>query len=152
MSQRDQKGIFRTLEEDGTREGEMPEMDKFVDFWGGIWEIKEQTPYMPWMEEIGRQLHQKVNSVNHFTVTFDKVKKEVAKRKGWTAPGIDGIQNYWWKMFESAQKVLTRAFTKLKEDNSMMPIWWPTGRTVLLPKTKNLEDEKNYRPITCLNK
>ena len=33
----------------------------------------------------------------------------------------------------------------------MIPIWWPTGRTVLLPKTKNLEDEKNYRPITCLN-
>ena len=85
-------------------------------------------------------------------MTFDKVKKEVAKRKGgWTALGIDGIQNYWWKKFESAQKALTRAFTKLKEDNSMIPIWWPTGRMVLLPKTKNLEDEKNYRPITCLN-
>ena len=151
MFQRDQKGFFRTLEEDGTREGEMQEMNKFVDFWGGIWERKERTFYMPRMEEIGRQLHQKVNSVNHFTVTFDKVKKEVAKRKGWTAPGIDGIQNYWWKKFESAQKALTRSFTKLKEDNSMIPIWWPMGRTVLLPKTKNPEDEKNYRPITCLN-
>ena len=29
--------------------------------------------------------------------------------------------------------------------------WWPSGRTVLLPKTKNLSDEKNYRPITWLN-
>ena len=46
MFQRDQKGFFRTLEEDGTRE--MPEMDKFVDFWGGIWERNERTPYMPW--------------------------------------------------------------------------------------------------------
>ena len=89
--------------------------------------------------------------VNDFTVTFDKVKKEIAKRTGWTAPGSDGIQNYWWKKFESAQKALTRAFTKLKEDNSMIPIWWPTGRMVLLPETKNLEDEKKYRPITCLN-
>ena len=60
----------------------MPEMDKFVDFWDGIWERKEQTPYMPWMEEIGRKLHQKVNSVNDFTMTFDKVKEEVAKEKG----------------------------------------------------------------------
>ena len=101
------------------------------------------------MDEIGRQLHQKVNSVNDFTVTFDKVKKEPAKRKGCTAPGIDGIQNYWWKKVESAQKALTRAFTKLKEDNSMISIWCPTGRTVLLPKTKNLEDKKNRRPITC---
>ena len=41
MFQHDQKGFFWTLEEDGTREGEMPEMDKFVDFWGGIWERKE---------------------------------------------------------------------------------------------------------------
>ena len=106
---------------------------------------------MPWMEEIGRQLHQKVNSVNDFTVTFDKVKKEAAKRKVWTAPGIDGIQNNWWKKFALAQKALTRGFTKLKKDNCMIPIWWPMERMVLLPKTKNLEDEKNYRPITCLN-
>ena len=52
MFQCDQKGFFWTLEEDGAREGKMPEMDKFVDFCGGIWERKEQTPYMPWMEEI----------------------------------------------------------------------------------------------------
>ena len=140
--QHDQKGFFWTLEEDGTQEGEMPEMDKFVDFWGGIWERKERTPCLPWMEETGRQLHQKVNTVNEFTVTFDKVKKEVAKSKGWTAQGIDGIQSYWWEKFESAQKALIRTFTKLKEDNSMIPIWWPAGRTELLPKTKNLEDEK----------
>ena len=29
--------------------------------------------------------------------------------------------------------------------------WWLSGRTVLLPKTKNISDEKNYHPITCLN-
>ena len=80
------------------------------------------------------------------------MKKEVAKRKGWIAPGIDGIQNYWWKKLEPTQKALTRAFTKIKEDNMNIPTWWPTGTTVLLPKTKNLEDEKNYRPITRLNR
>ena len=31
MFQHNQKGFFPTLEEDGTREREMPEMDKFVD-------------------------------------------------------------------------------------------------------------------------
>ena len=64
---------------------------------------------MPWMEEIRRQLNEKVNQVN-----------------------------------------LTRAFTKMKEDNMNIPTWWPTGRTVLLPKTKHLKDERNYLPITCL--
>ena len=32
MSQRDQKGFFRTLKEEEAHEGEMPEMEKFVDF------------------------------------------------------------------------------------------------------------------------
>ena len=29
-----------------------------------------------------------------------------------------------------------------------MATWWPTGKTVLLPKTKNLEDDN---PIVGLN-
>ena len=36
-------------------------------------------------------------------------------------------------------------------DNSMIPGCWLTGRTVLLAKTKDLSDEKDYRPITRLN-
>ena len=40
---------------------------------------------MPWMEEIRRQLNEKVNLVNKFNSTFEKVNKKIAKRKGWTA-------------------------------------------------------------------
>ena len=68
-------------------------------------------------------IDEKVSQVNEFNITFEKVKKEVAKRKGWTASSIDGIQNYWWKKLGPAQKALTRAFTKIKEDNSNIPIW-----------------------------
>ena len=32
MFQRDQKGFFKTLEEGEVHEGEMPEMEKFVEF------------------------------------------------------------------------------------------------------------------------
>ena len=110
MFQRDQKGFFRTLEGEEAHEGEMPEMEKFVELWGGIWEREERTPNMPWIEKIRRQLNEKVNQVNQFNISFEKV-KEVAKRKGWAAPGMDGIQNYSWKMLEPAQKALTRAFT-----------------------------------------
>ena len=111
----------------------------------------ERTPYMLWMEEIRGQLNKKVSRVTEFNITFEKVKKEVAKRKEWTAPGIENIQNYWWKKLEPAQKALTRAFTKIKEDNNNIPFWWQIGRTVLLLKPKSLEDEKDYLPITCLN-
>ena len=45
--QRDQKGFFRKLEGEEAHEGEMPEMEKFVEFWGGIWDREERTPNMP---------------------------------------------------------------------------------------------------------
>ena len=51
----------------------------------------------------------------------------------------------------SAQEALARVLNDVHVDTSKIPEWWPSGRTVLLPKTKDLSDEKNYRPITCLN-
>ena len=50
-----------------------------------------------------------------------------------------------------AQKALRKAFTDLYMDTAMIPELSSSERTVLLPKTKNLSDKKNYRPITCLN-
>ena len=123
LFQRDQRVFYRTQEGQEAHDGEMPEMEKFVAFWGGIWEREETMPNMPWMEEIRRQLNEKVNQVNEFIATFEKVKKEVVKRKGWTAPGIDGIHNYRWKKLEPAKKALSRAFTKIKEDNTNIPTW-----------------------------
>jgi hypothetical protein len=103
------------------------------------------------MEEVKRQMGENIYIIKEFTIRDETIRKEVSKRKGWTAPGIDGIQNFWWKKFEPAQKSLAKAFSVLKADNSMIPAWWPSGRTVLLPKANDLSDEKNYRPITCLN-
>ena len=52
MFQQDQKGFFRTLEEEEADEGEIPEMEKFVEFGEVLGKEKERTPNMPWMEEI----------------------------------------------------------------------------------------------------
>ena len=151
MFQKDQKSFFHMLEKVEKHEGEMPEMQKFVECWGGIWKQNEPTPNMPWMEEVKAEFSEKANTVSQFEIAEEKLRKETSKIKNWTAPGIDGIQNYWWKKFTSAQKVLAKSFTSLYEDMSRIPEWWPSGKTVLLPKTKNLSDEKNYHPITCLN-
>ena len=151
MFQKDQKSFFRTLEKIEKHEGEMPKMEKIVQFWGGIWEQNEPTPNMSWMEDAKVELNEKANIVSEFGITEEKLRKETSKRKNWTAPGVDGIQNSWWKKFTPAQKALAKVFTMLYEDTAMIPEWWPSGRTALLPKTKNLDDEKNYCPITCLN-
>ena len=46
----------------------MPGMEKFVEFWGGIWERRERMPNMQWMEEVKKQLNEKVNIVQEFEI------------------------------------------------------------------------------------
>ena len=69
-----------------------------------------KTSEMPWMQNVKMVLQEKVQNVNEFTFTENKIVGEIRKRKNWTAPGIDGTQNYWWIRFQTAQKALTRAF------------------------------------------
>ena len=102
--EKDQKAFFKTLEAKTVYEGEPPRMEKFVEFWAGIWEKDEKTPEMPWMEKVKIELREKVQNVDEFTITENKVVEEIRKRKNWTAPGIDGIQNDWWKRFQQHRK------------------------------------------------
>ena len=55
------------------------------------------------------------------------------------------------KRFRLAQKVLKKEFAQLRDDNRLIPTWWLVGRTVMIPKSKDLSHEKNYRPIRYLN-
>ena len=103
------------------------------------------------MEEVKTLLCEKVTVTDEFDIDTKKLTKEINKRKIWTAPGFDGVQNFWWKKLVAAQKALLSAFKRIISDSSMIPRWQPTGRTVLLAKAKDLSDEKNYQPITCLN-
>ena len=151
MFRRDQKDFFWTLEALAKHEGEMLKMQRFVEFWGSIWKQNELIPNMPWMEEVKAKLGKRANLVSEFAITVENMKKEIVKRKNWTAPGIDGIQNFWWKKFEPTQKALRKSFRDLHVETVMIPEWWSSGGTVLLPKIKSLSNEKNYRPVKCLN-
>ena len=124
------KLFFKTLEAKTVYEGEPSRMEMFVELWAGMWEKDEKTPEMPWMEKVKIELREKMQNVNEFTITENKVVAEIRKRKNWTAPGIDGIQNYQWKRFQTTLKALTRAFERMKNDYDMVPVWWPTRRTV----------------------
>ena len=89
--------------------------------------------------------------MQEFTITEKNFYDIVKKRKNWSAPGIDGIQNFWWKKLKGAWKSIIRCFTRWREQPEVIPDWLTQVRTVLLPKTEDLSSERNYRPITCLN-
>ena len=78
-------------------------------------------------------------------------KRSCTKRKNLSAPGIDGVQNFWWKTFRGAWSAILRCFNQWLELPDEVPDWLTQKRTVLLPKTEDLSNERNYRPITCLN-
>ena len=48
----------------------------------------------------------------------------------------------WWKKLVVAQEALMSEFIRINSENKMIPEWWSTERTVLLPKTKDLSDKK----------
>ena len=62
---------------------------------------------MPWMEKVSEQLREQITNVNEFNITEETLEKETKKRKNWTAPGIDGTQNFRLK---PARRALKRAF------------------------------------------
>ena len=49
---------------------------------------------MPWIESVSKQLRDKITNVKEYNITEETLEKETKKRKNWTAPGIDGIQNF----------------------------------------------------------
>ena len=55
------------------------------------------------------------------------------------------------KDIDSYQEATSKSNEKWVDDNSTIPQWMAVGRTVLLPKAKDLSSEEEYRPITCLN-
>ena len=70
--------------------GRVPSIDKFIDFWAGIWEDDSKTPVTKWMKGIEERLREKVKSISEFKVTEKDLQDVAKKRKNWSTPGIDG--------------------------------------------------------------
>ena len=45
---------------------------------------------------------------------------------------------------------MAKAYTRIIGKPTEMPEWLTGGPTILLPKTEETKNPKNYRPITCL--
>ena len=144
----DQQRLF-TVENE--RVGDTPNIEEFVEFWGMLWEENKETPNRQWMNEIGKRISSKITVVKDFKICEEDLNSIIRKRKNWSAPGIDGVQNFWWKQFEEARKTAVRIMKKYKEEPESIPEWLPRGRTVMIPKTERRDNVKEQRPITCLN-
>ena len=126
-------------------------MERFVKIWGCMWEEEKITIVQLWMEKIKEELRNKIRDEQDIQINEETTEKVIKRRMNWTSPGIDGIQNFWWKKFSGTWKAFERAKKSWNEDPEDIPEWVTLGRTVLLTNTEDLSFEKEYRPITCLN-
>ena len=125
----DQAMVFRTTQGRNEKKGQTPNIEKFEDFWAGIWEDESQTPHRKWMNTGGSKLREKVTDVQDFVISNEKLKEIAKKRKNWSAPGIDEVQNFWWKKLTGTWKSATNCFQKWVEQPHEIPEWLPQGRT-----------------------
>ena len=109
MFVRNEGTFYRQTKKLEKQVGRVPSINKFTDFWAGIWEDDSKTPVTKWMRGIEKRLREKVKSTSEFKVTEKDLQDVAKKRKNWSAPGIDGITNYWWKTLTATRKLLARA-------------------------------------------
>jgi len=69
--------------------------------------------------------------------------------QNWKAPGKDQTAYFWLKQLRVTHKHIAALFNKLIEEDQI-PEWLMAGVIFLIPKNKNTENPKNYRPVTCL--
>ena len=94
---------------------------------------------------------QKVANVQEFAITEKMLHQTVKKQKNWSAPGIDGVQNFWQKKFRGTLSTILRFFNQCLELPDEIPDWLTQRQTVLLPNTEDLSNEGNCCTISCLN-
>ena len=132
---REEEGLFYKQMNSGQHTGKTPVAEELVKFWSAIWESMEKTNQQPWMENIKKKLEELVTSIKEMEITEISLMKIIKKRKNWSAPGADGIQNCWWKSFSEIWNPLVKLFKELIEDSKNIKEWFAIGMTILLPKT-----------------
>ncbi len=130
------------------------DVEKVREYWQEI--VGTPKPYTrseelnKWMHELGRLARPlKVNvGVGEGRLKWRKV---LAKARPHKAPGPDGIPNVLWKKLGSAQSRLFEWLVDGGKVRQGYPSWLAKGRIILLPKSGDLTQPENLRPIACLN-
>lgn len=146
---KNQKGFYRSLDKNPDPKGEPPKKKDLQTFWEGIWsdETKhhENTPWIKTEIQNNNHLH-----MEEIIFTEEDLKKVVKNLANWKAPGNDGIQNFWYKKLTAIHHHLTNQFNTVLRNPEQLPDFLTNGVTYLLPKSDQLQDPSQYRPITCL--
>jgi hypothetical protein len=131
-------------------DGEAPDKEELTKFWTDTWGPVEHNGHSSWIKDEHNFCNTSINEMNFTAITAADIRKVVKKMHNWKSPGPDNIHNYWWKHLTSLHPFLATLIQNVISEPSLMPTFLLKGITYLKAKSKETQDPKNYRPITCL--
>ena len=148
-----QRAFYRCLSQDASNHAGTPDNHQVLSFWRNLFEKKSDANLnCLWLSQLRERFSKEfvVDDTEH-VITFELFLGTLRRLQNWASPGPDGIQGYWWKKMTSTHEFLCSHFCQLLTGDITVPLWFPHGRMLLLPKCKDLSAPQNYRPITYLN-
>ena len=97
--EKNEAAFYKNLTETNKYTGNPPNIEEFEDFWANIWETEGKINRdANWMNEIKKEINNELKTSHPKpSYSVQKWKEVIIKKKNWSSPGIDGIQNYWIK-------------------------------------------------------
>ncbi|XP_045482803.1 uncharacterized protein LOC123686614 [Harmonia axyridis] len=141
--------FFRRLEQSSPKNENAPTEESIHSFWKEIWE-EERTHNnrAHWIGDVEAESGK--YSMDNIKITEEDIKATLKKANNWSSPGVDQIQNYWWKHFTAIHNHLAKLLQEALSNPTKIPDFFTLGVTHMIPKGENTSDPKQYRPITCL--
>lgn len=78
------------------------------------------------------------------------IKRVVKALKNWVAPGVDKIQNYWWKYTTTCHGTLEKQVKECFQDPDKTQAFFTVGLPTMIFQSGDPKNPQNFRPITCL--
>lgn len=151
MFHQNQKRFYRGLEISAqTPLHEPADPENMHRYWSSIWsDPKDHDDTAFWIGDESRKCAG-IDEMTRIHLEARDVADALKKLGNWKAPGLDRLHAYWWKNFTFSHDTLAAQLTQALEFPNRLPKFFTSGITYLLPKNTEVQDPKNFRPITCL--
>ena len=127
-----------------------PNPQESTEFWSNIWSNRAIHEIdAEWIKNVEDDLNM-INRQGDIGISKEDVHRCSSKMACWKAPGLDGLQGFWFKRLNSMHNRLSKHLQKCLDEGEV-PSWMVKGKTVLVMKDPNKGNEVgNFRPIACL--
>ena len=118
-------------------DGVFENIEQAASYWKALWESEGTgTKSAEWLEEVRQAIAGCVpeSCMGECDIECDQVKKVIAKKRNWSAPGPDRIVNYWWKRAETLHESVALSIREIGLGDNDVLLWFTQGKTSLILK------------------